>query len=104
MARKRVSDFTPFSERLTPAEVADYWFRRDRRFGASIHNEHPDFPRPGPDGLFLRCQVLAWFELFHGLRRRSGERIPDAEAEALAIARFGRQGNKQLTSAGKHKD
>lgn len=91
MARpKRRADFTAFTQRLTPVEIAQYWFRRSRDFALDIHNQHPDFPKPGPDGLYLREQVRIWFDGWHG-REQNFALAPTGEEEALEIARNGRR-------------
>lgn len=80
----RMASLTPLSQRLTPVEVARLWFRRGPDFAGKIRNTHPDFPKPGPDGLFLLTQVEAWFDRWHG--RPQGR--PDSEEEdAMQAAR-----------------
>lgn len=87
MSRRAV--LHPLSERLTPAEVAQLWFRRAAEFAGQIHGVHPDFPKAGPDGLYLRTQVKAWFDRWHGIRQNAPCEA-DAEEEAMRIARHGR--------------
>ena len=86
---RRHTDLSAFTRRLTPAEVAQLWFRRGREFGREIHAVHPDFPRAGPDGLYLTAEVEGWFDRWHG-RRQSATPDRDAEDEAFRIARHGR--------------
>lgn len=85
----RIAELTPLSERLSPAEVAQIWFRWARDRAPDIHVIHPNFPNPGPDGLYLREQVREWFKRFHGWRQGSTAR-PDEEEEALRRAVHGR--------------
>lgn len=85
----RLADLTAFSQRITPAEVARLWFRRAPAFAASIHVDHPDFPKPGPDGLYLRESVKIWFDRWHGQRQACAAPDSAAEEEALRIARGG---------------
>lgn len=91
MRRARPSTYDPaLSQRLTPAEVAQFWFRRGAAYAiAQLRIDHPNFPEPGPDGLYLTAQVAAWFDKWHGVRASSIE--PDDEAAALEIARGTRQ-------------
>jgi hypothetical protein len=88
----RRADISAFSQRLSPSEVAELWFRRSAGWAKNIHVEHPDFPCPGPDGLYLRDAVREWFDRWHG---RQPERTSDSqfEEEALRIARNGRGQN-----------
>jgi hypothetical protein len=90
MAGKRRTALSAMSQRLTPGEVAQFWFRRGADFGPKIADEYPDFPHPGPDGLFLLEDVRAWFDCWHGKRQRPGTR-GSAEDAALEIARHGRR-------------
>lgn len=55
-----------------------------------IHTHYPDFPGPGPDGLFLREAVKEWFDRWHG-RRLEISTQGSMEEEALQIARYGRR-------------
>jgi hypothetical protein len=71
-----------YSQRLTPAEVARNWFRRGPDYMAKVP---ADFPKPGPDGLFLLSQVEAWFDRFHGIKQR-----PEQNGEEDAIMRAAR--------------
>jgi len=87
---RRHADLTAFAQRLTPAEVAQHWFRCGRAFASDIHAKHPDFPRPGPDGLYLTDQVRIWFDAWHGRRQNFASECTDEE-EALEIARNGRR-------------
>jgi hypothetical protein len=84
------SDYSMFSERLTPSEVAQHWFRRSANWGRNIHTEFPDFPSRGPDGLFLRQAVKEWFDHWHG-RKEGCEMKSQFEEEALRIAKYGRR-------------
>jgi hypothetical protein len=87
MARR--ANLTPFTERLSPSEVAQLWFRRSACWAKNIHVEHPDFPRPAPDGLYLKAAVRDWFDYWHG-RMSEGSPQQKFEQEALRIARNGR--------------
>lgn len=89
--RSRPSTYDPtLSRRLTPAEVAQHWFRRGAAYAVDqLHVDHPDFPKAGPDGLYLAAQVAAWFDKWHGVRVPLD--APDDEAAALEIARGPRQ-------------
>lgn len=89
----RLADLSSFSQRLTPSEVARLWFRRAAAYAVEIHANHPDFPKPGPDGLYLREAVKEWFDHWHGRQQGSGASaaMEAAEAEALRIARHGRR-------------
>ena len=89
---RRRAEFTAFAQRLTPGEVAVHWFRRRKEFANTIHELHPDFPRPAPDGLLLLDDVKLWFDLYHG-KRQTVPNFNDAETEALRIARHGRRQN-----------
>lgn len=85
---KRHSTFTPYAKRLTPTEVAAFWFRRGPDFSRQIPMEYPNFPLPGPDGLFLLSEVETWFDQFHGKRQAVHRRSTvDEEEDALRIAR-----------------
>lgn len=84
---KRHAKFTVYARRLTPVEVAQFWFRRGAEFAREIWSEYPDFPRPGPDGLFLLSQVEAWFARFHGLAQIVPLARVDEEAAAMRVAR-----------------
>lgn len=86
---RRPADITALTERLTPPEVARLWFRWGAEKSSQIHVIHPNFPRPGPDGLYLREQVREWFKHFHGWRQGSSAR-PAEEDEALRRAVHGR--------------
>src|SRR6185437_3690076 len=87
---RRHSNLTDHSQRITSIEIAAHWFRRGSEFARTIHEMYPDFPQPGPDGLYLLDDVRSWFERYHGKRQTF---IPskEAEAEALRIARHGRR-------------
>lgn len=89
----RLADLSDFSQRLTPSEVARLWFRRAAAYAVEMHSDHPDFPKPGPDGLYLREAVKEWFDRWHGRRQGSGAlaALEAAEKEALRIARNGRR-------------
>lgn len=87
--RTRIADLTPMSERFSAGEVAQIWFRWGREKSSEIHVIHPNFPKPGPDGLYLREQVREWFKHFHGWRQGSVVR-KDEEDEALRRAQHGR--------------
>jgi hypothetical protein len=67
--KKRQAVLTPHAQRLTPAEVAQHWFRKGADFSTEIHEHYPTFPEPGPDGLFLLSQVKGWFDEFHGKKQ-----------------------------------
>lgn len=95
---RRHADYSQFIERLTPGEVAVLWFRRAVSFGVEIHKHHPDFPQPAPDGLYLRRDVSAWFDSYHGHVQASRQTAKQAEDEALRIARFGR-GQRSASAA-----
>jgi hypothetical protein len=82
---KRHSNLTTFSRRLTPREVAQHWFRRGADFDVRV--SYPDFPKPGPDGLFLLSAVEEWFDRFHGHRQLSRDPSMDEEEEAMRAAR-----------------
>lgn len=86
-ARRR-ANLTILSRRLTPAEVAQLWFRRAADFGDEIAKTYPDFPKPGPDGLFLLSQIESWFDRFHG-RSHISLVPPVAEEEAALRAARG---------------
>lgn len=66
MSRRRAANLTPFARRLTPAEVAQHWFRRGAEYARDMRDDHPTFPRPAPDGLYLLADVEAWFDRLHG--------------------------------------
>jgi hypothetical protein len=89
--RFRRSALSPLSCRLTPTEVAQLWFRRGTDYAEKLHSEHPTFPQPGPDGLYLAAQVSAWFDNWHGAKAKSGK--PDFEAEILEMIRGGSRSN-----------
>lgn len=76
------------SRRLTPVEVAQLWFRRGGEFGDRIHEDYPDFPNPGPDGLYLLSSVEGWFDRFHGIKRGNDPTL-EAEQEAAMHAALG---------------
>lgn len=89
MIRRRPSAYDPaLSRRLTPAEVAQHWFRRGTSYAEQLRADHPDFPKPGPDGLYLASDVVAWFDKWHDVRVSSPG--TDDEAAALEIARGAR--------------
>ena len=69
------------SQRLTPVEVARLWFRRGADYVDTIHVTYPDFPKPGPDGLFLLSQVQGWFDRFHGVSQKKGSHDITGEEE-----------------------
>jgi hypothetical protein len=81
----RHSNFTTFSRRVTPREVAQHWFRRGLDF--DFRQAYPDFPKPGPDGLLLLSAVEGWFDRFHGHRQLSSNPAMDEEDEAMRAAR-----------------
>lgn len=83
---KRRANLTLFARRLTPVEVARHWFRRSHDYARHIHSDHPDFPGPGPDGLYLADSVQTWFDGWHGRRQIFSTTSADEE-EALEIAR-----------------
>lgn len=86
----RRATLTVFSRRLLPAEVAQHWFRRGKDYAADIHKDHPDFPKPCPDGLFLLSQVERWFDRLHGNAQPS--RVPaNREEEEAMLAANGRR-------------
>ncbi len=85
---RRKANLTPLSRRVTPREVAQLWFRRGADFAVEIRVEYPDFPLPGPDGLFLLAQVEAWFDRFHGQVSMTGP-APRHEEEAAMRAALG---------------
>lgn len=87
---KRRSTLTVHSRRLTPAEVAQLWFRRGADFTDSIHSEHPDFPQAGPDGLYLLSQVEAWFARWHRAGPVQTTSLDHEEDEAMRVAGGGR--------------
>jgi hypothetical protein len=90
MSRRRHADMSTFTRRLTPAEVAKHWFRRGADYAKQIHGDHPDFPKAGPDGLYLLKSVEDWFDRFHGAPQpRQSLQIVGSE-RALEIARGGR--------------
>ena len=80
----RRADLTTFSRRLTPREVAQHWFRRGCDYEFRI--VYPDFPKPGPDGLFLLTAVEGWFDRFHGQRQPPSDVLKDEEEEAMRAA------------------
>ena len=82
---KRHSNLTTFSRRLTPREVAQHWFRKGADF--DFRSTHHDFPKPGPDGLFLLSAVETWFDRFHGYRQPSSDPAKDEEEQAMRAAR-----------------
>ncbi len=82
----RRATLTVHSRRLTPVEIAQNWFRRGADFAGDIHSQHPDFPRPGPDGLFLLSQVERWFDRFHGTAQPSLVTHETEEDEAMKAA------------------
>jgi hypothetical protein len=81
----RHSSQTEFSRRLTPREIAQQWFRRGADY--AFLREYRDFPKPGPDGLFLLSAVEAWFDRFHGNCQPSRTPEKDEEEEAMRAAR-----------------
>jgi hypothetical protein len=83
----RHAKFSVYARRLTPAEVAQFWFRRGIEFSKEIDETYPDFPKPGPDGLFLLSQVEAWFDRFHGKSQISLVPAEDEEEAAMRAAR-----------------
>lgn len=82
---KRHAALTLHARRLTPAEVAQHWFRRAAAYAHEIHSDHPSFPKPGPDGLYLLSQVEAWFDRVHGRSQISAVRNADEEAEIMRL-------------------
>ena len=87
MNGQRHANLTPHARRLTPVEVAQNWFRRGSDFAKSIHDTYADFPRPGPDGLYLLSQVEAWFDRLHGLKQPFT--LPHEDEEAAMRAAHG---------------
>lgn len=87
MTIRRHADISALTRRLTPREVAQLWFRRSAAWARDIHAEHPDFPLPGPDGLYLAAQVEEWFDRWHGRRQSDAGFDRSAEEEAMRIAR-----------------
>ena len=83
----RRAKLTPHARRLTPLEVAQHWFRRGRDFAPLIHDTHPNFPQPGPDGLYLLRQVEAYFDRLHGEAGISLKTLADEQADAMRAAR-----------------
>jgi hypothetical protein len=77
----RRATLTIHSQRLTPVEIARLWFRRGADFADLIHATHPDFPKAGPDGLFLLSQVQGWFDRFHGVSQKKGVHDTTGEEE-----------------------
>ena len=77
---------TLHTRRITPVEVAQLWFRRGAAYTNQIRIDHPDFPMPGPDGLFLLSQVEAWFDQFHGRKQPSLVPPEREEEEAMRAA------------------
>ncbi|HCE07488.1 MAG TPA: hypothetical protein DEQ40_02595 [Oxalobacteraceae bacterium] len=63
----RRARLTVHTRRLTPAEVAQLWFRRGEDF--DFRGAYPDFPIPAGDGLFLLSAVESWFARFHGTKQ-----------------------------------
>lgn len=82
----RRAALNPLSRRLTPKEVAQLWFRRGEDFAEIIHQTYPNFPNPGPDGLFLLSSVEAWFDRFHGRPQPSASSREREEEEAMRAA------------------
>jgi hypothetical protein len=80
----RHSKLTPHSRRLTPLEVTQHWFRRGRDF--VIYDTFPDFPQPGPDGLYLLSQVEDFFGRIHGMATADTETSAQEEAKAMRAA------------------
>lgn len=85
--RRRHAKLTPFARRLTPIEVAQHWFRRGTDYAQQMHLDHPGFPDPGPDGLYLLSQVEAFFDRLHG--KLQPFLVPDEEAEEMLRAARG---------------
>jgi hypothetical protein len=83
---KRHAKLTVYARRLTPAEVAQHWFRRGADFAKDIHATYPDFPKPGPDGLYLLSQVETWFDRLHGRTQISLVPAEDEEDAAMRAA------------------
>jgi len=81
----RRATLTVHSRRLTPAEVCRLWFRRGTDFADKINTEYPDFPKPGPDGLFLLSAVEGWFDRFHGKKQRDLASNDEGEEIARVI-------------------
>lgn len=90
---RRHAALTPMCKRLTPIEVAQLWFRRGADYAAEIPRTYLDFPRPGPDGLYLLTEIEAWFDRWHGRRQTSEASRSGEEDKALEIARHGRGHN-----------
>jgi hypothetical protein len=84
--RLKRSPLSPLSKRLAADEVALVWFRRQPHYGQEIRRHHPDFPRPGPDGLYLASEVETWFDRWHGRRPQGAQHDRDAEEQALRAA------------------
>jgi hypothetical protein len=82
----RRAKLTPHSRRLTPMEVSQHWFRRGRDFAPQIHDNFPEFPQPGPDGLYLLSQVEGFFDRFHGVKAMDFETTADEHAQAMRAA------------------
>lgn len=80
----RRARLTVHSRRLTPAEVAQLWFRRGEDF--DFREAHPDFPAPAVDGLFLLSAVEAWFDRFHGRKQPSLVSSTREEDDAMTAA------------------
>jgi len=79
----RRARLTVHSRRLTPTEVSQLWFRRGEDY--AFREAYPDFPAPGPDGLFLLSAVETWFDRFHG-RKQLSPVTTEEEDEAMRAA------------------
>lgn len=77
--------YSEYCQRLTRTEVAGLWFRRGEGF--DIQLAHPDFPKPAPDGLYLRSQVEGWFDRLHGVESHARATAAAEEQDAMRAAR-----------------
>lgn len=82
----RHAKLTPFARRVTPVEVAQHWFRRGADFSPKIHATYPDFPKAGPDGLFLLTHIETWFDRLHGRKQSPIASNESEEGEAMRAA------------------
>lgn len=83
MTVARRTNLTPFARRLTPAEVAQHWFRRAPEYAKTMHADYPTFPKAAPDGLYLLADVEAWFDRLHGRQQPPGSRDDRKHLEEL---------------------
>lgn len=81
---RRRSNLSPYSQRLTPAEVAQIWFRRGAQFANQIWKTYPDFPEPGPDGLLSLSRIREWFDRFEG-RKQPFSSATEEEEEIMRL-------------------